>query len=800
MLKRVVSFCLLLLPLLWSNQSLATHLVGGCIELKWNGGDSYTITVRILRDCENGNPNAYFDQTIAVGIFEKNTNIKKTQFTLSFSQFNPDDDTLKFTGANCANIVTGCTHIGTYRTIVTLNSNTYNSNNGYYLSWQRCCRNGIINNIINPGDAAMTLYTEVPNLRLVKNSSPHYTNNPNTLLCANNLFEYNMDFVDDDGDELKYSFIDPINGHLDRNQPSSGTSTPGPYPNTVWQMGYGNNNAINGTVPLSIDATTGKISCNPSSPGVYVASIRVEEFRFGIKIGEVRLELQLTVTICPNNPPLSSVTTINNQILTTDTIFIPIPDSVCFKVRGVDQTDSIYLYISCDSLDSSIKDRPIFDTLTTGYRSVETTICWKSSCDLEKLKKGIPFYVYAKDNGCPISRNAESRFWVKFTPMPLPPSTDLLCMTLNNNKETYVYYGDSSDPLDPYFDKYIVFRGVNYANFQPIDTIENKGGRMFYDPNTPNYSTINYTYYMRGMNKCGNLGATSDTLSTFEQLVFIPQKQYFKYVTVANNDHIEIEWPASTEKDFAKYFLYKGLRNSNKYTLIQTFENVNDVFYSDKKVNVADTSYCYHLVMKDTCDNIGPTGYISCSILLKGKAANYMSNLNWSSYIGWREGTEEYRIVRADPATPFTKIRSVSDSTFRYSDDKLNLNEGLFYYYIEAKQRFDESISPFFDAVSQSNTIELFQSPIVYAPNAITQNGDGLNDDFKWVPVFVKDFHIEIYNRWGQMLYQTDNKHQPWDGKVNGQPSQEDVYFYRIRYTGWDGSDKTQSGNFTILR
>jgi gliding motility-associated-like protein len=94
----------------------------------------------------------------------------------------------------------------------------------------------------------------------------------------------------------------------------------------------------------------------------------------------------------------------------------------------------------------------------------------------------------------------------------------------------------------------------------------------------------------------------------------------------------------------------------------------------------------------------------------------------------------------------------------------------------------------------------LFQSPIVYAPNAITQNGDGLNDDFKWVPVFVKDFHIEIYNRWGQMLYQTDNKHQPWDGKVNGQPSQEDVYFYRIRYTGWDGSDKTQSGNFTILR
>jgi hypothetical protein len=94
-----------------------------------------------------------------------------------------------------------------------------------------------------------------------------------------------MNFVDDDGDELRYSLIEPLNGNLDKNNPSSGTATAGPYSTTIWKNGYGNNNAILGDVPLSIDGSSGLISCNPSTPGVYVASIRVEEFRFGSKIG-----------------------------------------------------------------------------------------------------------------------------------------------------------------------------------------------------------------------------------------------------------------------------------------------------------------------------------------------------------------------------------------------------------------------------------------------------------------------------------------------------------------------------------
>ncbi|OYU94586.1 MAG: hypothetical protein CFE21_15015 [Bacteroidetes bacterium B1(2017)] len=775
----------------------ATHLVGGIIELKWNGGDSYTLTAHIIRDCENGNPNAYFDNPIYVGIFEKGTHIKKAEFQLTFSKIN--DDTLKFTGDNCANIVTGCTHIGTYTKNITLNSNLYNSNNGYYLSWQRCCRNGIISNIVNPGDAAMALYTEVPNLKTVKNSTPYYKNNPNTLLCVNNLFQYNMNFVDDDGDELKYSLITPLNGLLDRNNPSINSAMAGPYPNVVWRNGFSNSNTIDGSVPLTIDPATGLISCNPSTPGVYVASIRVEEFRFGVKIGEARLELQMTVTVCPNNPPLASVTTINDQLLLTDTVEITIPDEVCFKIRGIDATDSVYMRISYDSLDTAFVNRPIFDSLSAGLRSVQTTICWQTACELQTLNKPIPFTVYAYDNGCPISRNASSNFWVRIKPMPLVNPTDLLCMNLVNLKETYLFYGDSTSPTNPYFDKYYVYRGINYKNFRVIDSISTKGLRIFHDPNSPNYDKVNYTYFMRGVNKCGNLGPTSDTISTFEQIEALPKKQYIKYVTVVDNSYLQLEWPETPEKDFAKYYLYKSKRGRTKFDLIETFENSFDTKYTDKLVDVADTSYCYYIVMRDTCDNIGPVGAISCSMVISGRSSDFMSTLNWQAYLGWQDGVQEYRLQRADPANPFVQIGK-TDSAIKYIDDKLNLNEGLFYYYVVAKEKFVSNLTTFFDAESQSNTILLYQPPIVYTPNAFTANGDGLNDEYKWVPVFVKDFNIQIYNRWGQKIFETNDKNKPWDGKVNGENCQEDVYFYRLRYTGWEGSDKSKSGNFTLLR
>lgn len=774
----------------------ATHLVGGCFELKWLGGDNYNLIVRILRDCQNGSPQAFFDNTITVGFFDKNTNIKKLEVLLNFDPLK--NDTLKFTGPNCANIVTGCTHIATYSKNIILTPAQFAGSNGYYLSWQRCCRNNIINNIVNPKDAAMTLYAEIPSPKFLKNSTPHYKNSPHTLLCINNLFKYNMNFVDVDGDELKYSLIKPINGNLVPTNSQSNVASAGPYSNIVWLNGYDDNNVIKGLMPLSIDAASGVLTCFPEASGIYVASIRVQEYRFGVCIGEVRLELQFTVTNCPNIPPLASVITLNNKLISGDTVEVQVPDNICLKIRGVDQTDSIYMRIVTPFSDSVFASLPVFDSISAGKLMVETKFCFQTGCEHERVKNSFPVYVELVDNGCPISRNAFTTFWVKIKPMPLVNSTDLLCMTLENDKETYFYYGDSTKPSNPYFERYNIYRGIDYKNNKLIDSVYNKTLHLYHDPNTPGYSKINYTYFMVGVNKCFKSGPTSDTLGTFEQLVFIPAQQYLKYVTVTDNKKLELIWPATWERDFAKYFLYKSIRGKTNFELIQTFENLYDTVFTDTRVNVMDTSYCYHLIMKDTCDNLGPVGKVACSIVLKGKSQEFMSKLYWNNYMGWESGVEQYKIFRSDPATPFAQI-SKTDSALLVTDDKLNLNEGLFTYYVEAKENL-KGENLYFNAVSRSNNIELLQPPVVYLPNAFTANGDGLNDKFGWVPVFVKDFTIQIYNRWGEQIYTTSDKHAYWDALYKSQPCQEDVYFYRLSYTGWEGTEKFTSGNFTLLR
>ena len=379
--------------------------------------------------------------------------------------------------------------------------------------------------------------------------------------------------------------------------------------------------------------------------------------------------------------------------------------------------------------------------------------------------------------------------------MPLVSSTVLLCMTLVDNKETVLYYGDSLYAKNPFFSYYKLYRIVGNST-QPIDSTSNTNNRFFKDMNTPNYAQINYRYFMVGVNICGVEGFSSDTLGTFDQLKFIPDQQVIKYVTVKNNNAVYIEWKPSWEKDFAKYYLYKAKSNGS-FSLIQTFENSYDTSYLDKEVDVNQSPYCYYVVMQDTCDNIGPEGVRACTMLLSGNAVSFANNLSWSSYVGWVNSPVKYQVLRADPSNLQQKIAQTDSLVKRYSDNNLNFNEGVFYYTIQA-----DSIALTDNKTSYSsfsNTISLYQSPEIYVPNAVTANGDGLNDIFKWVPVFLKDFNISIYNRWGQEVYRTDSKIASWDLKVNGNFVAEDVYLYKINYTGYDDSVGSKQGSFSIL-
>jgi gliding motility-associated-like protein len=93
--------------------------------------------------------------------------------------------------------------------------------------------------------------------------------------------------------------------------------------------------------------------------------------------------------------------------------------------------------------------------------------------------------------------------------------------------------------------------------------------------------------------------------------------------------------------------------------------------------------------------------------------------------------------------------------------------------------------------------------PVVRVANAFTPNGDGTNDVFKLLVLsgIAKVEHMEIYNRWGQRVYESNEENASWDGKINGQEAPSDVYIFRIRWRDGSGAlRKPEEGQVTLLR
>ena len=85
-------------------------------------------------------------------------------------------------------------------------------------------------------------------------------------------------------------------------------------------------------------------------------------------------------------------------------------------------------------------------------------------------------------------------------------------------------------------------------------------------------------------------------------------------------------------------------------------------------------------------------------------------------------------------------------------------------------------------------------------PGAFTPNGDGANDVLYVYGGLIKAVHLRIYNRWGQMVFETKDIKQGWDGTFKGEPQRPDAYAYRLTAEFIDGSMATSSGSVTLMR
>lgn len=93
-------------------------------------------------------------------------------------------------------------------------------------------------------------------------------------------------------------------------------------------------------------------------------------------------------------------------------------------------------------------------------------------------------------------------------------------------------------------------------------------------------------------------------------------------------------------------------------------------------------------------------------------------------------------------------------------------------------------------------------STLILVPNAFTPNNDKANDVFRIVKLLNIDkvLTFKIFNRWGQLLFETDDKDQGWDGNFKGEPQPIEVYHFYIKAITYDGDEVLKKGNLTLLR
>ncbi|MGB0404344.1 MAG: gliding motility-associated C-terminal domain-containing protein, partial [Salibacteraceae bacterium] len=92
------------------------------------------------------------------------------------------------------------------------------------------------------------------------------------------------------------------------------------------------------------------------------------------------------------------------------------------------------------------------------------------------------------------------------------------------------------------------------------------------------------------------------------------------------------------------------------------------------------------------------------------------------------------------------------------------------------------------------------EEPWLFIPNSFSPDGNGKNDILYFRGRYIDKLDFKIFNRWGEMVFETNDVNQGWDGSHKGKAAQADVYVYYVYATCIDGQVFEKKGDITLLR
>ena len=330
-------------------------------------------------------------------------------------------------------------------------------------------------------------------------------------------------------------------------------------------------------------------------------------------------------------------------------------------------------------------------------------------------------------------------------------------------------------------------------------------------------SLASYTIVVEAYNNDSTLKAVSNVLNLNIALADKPLFNYIEYASINHDDgSVDLSCIVDVSAVIDRYDIYRSLRKDDNFFKVGevNFSGASPISFNDGDVLSNDFFYQYEIYPVDTCgEALYPPPYnlpvyfndtsFAQTILLKAEInmdysadpsfdGEYTNTLVFNEYDKWLGDVSEYRLYRSVNGEPYNLLPLYTwdrvndpDSPLEFIDVVTEFGDGngRFCYYIEAVEGVS---NPYGSAISGSvsNIVCVSQTPVIFIPNIFTPNGDEHNEVFKPVTHFVSEegYSFSIYNRQGEMIFETDSPQKGWDGSYKGVQLQNGNYVYHVQF------------------
>ena len=314
-----------------------------------------------------------------------------------------------------------------------------------------------------------------------------------------------------------------------------------------------------------------------------------------------------------------------------------------------------------------------------------------------------------------------------------------------------------------------------------------------------------YRYYVQVIDH-GFPVATASSNLVFDtvKILHVPLFSYLQTATVVNNASVTVNAYVDNSAHCTDYTLVRSNSIKGPYTTVGTTTSTSKfISIADPSALPDQQSYFYKVTTQNQCGITVDSTQPGETMFLTAMAdASGINTLTWNDYTEWWMGDSLYYIYRSEDDGPFAMVGTVpctyaGINVYKDNISKILTGEGIFSYYVTALEK--HSGFPFIDT-STSNTAKAYQDPRVYIPNAFSPLGR--NRLFIPVGVFVDvtGYDFAIFDRLGQLLFETQDPGSGWNGTYGGKVCMEGVYVYHLVYTSAKGEYFDQKGTVTLIK